>query len=57
MDQYVIPALTAKDEHAGDLVLEEALVESPLHRFDRVSGLRAAAGPRQQSCHAFSFTH
>lgn len=52
----MIPALTVNDEHTGDSVLEETLVEIPLHRFDRhaiVSGLCTAAGPRQQILSSF----
>lgn len=52
----MIPALTVNDEHTGDSVLEETLVEIPLHRFDRlekVSRLCSAAGPRQQILSSF----
>lgn len=50
------PSIDVNDEHTGDSVLEETLVEIPLHRFDRhaiVSGLCTAAGPRQQILSSF----
>lgn len=52
----MIPALTVNDEHTGDSVLEETLVEILLHRFDRlekVSRLCTADGPRKQILSSF----